>query len=137
MAAIGAHLPAGLRLRPRRGYGRDVPVTHVFAGVPVANRDVAFEWYERLVGRPPDLIPHANEVAWRLAEQGWVYVVVDEERAGSALLTLLVDDIDGFLADVERRGIEFGARETIGDGVPYARASDPDGNLVSVGQPPA
>jgi catechol 2,3-dioxygenase-like lactoylglutathione lyase family enzyme len=111
-------------------------VTYVFAGIPVADRDAAVGWYERLMGRLPDLIPNEDEAAWRLTETGWIYVIADPDRAGSALNTLLVDDLDGFLAGVAERGIRAGPVETIGDGVRVTIVRDPDGNRLQVGQPP-
>jgi predicted enzyme related to lactoylglutathione lyase len=113
-----------------------VPVTHVFAGIPVADRDAAVEFYARLFGRPPDLIPNAKEAAWGLTEEGWLYVVADAERAGSALNALLVDDLDAFLAGLAERGIEAGAPDANAAGVRRVYLSDPDGNRLQVGQPP-
>jgi hypothetical protein len=92
-------------------------VAHVFAGIPVADRDAAVSWYERLCGRPPDLIPNEDEAAWQLNDAGWIYIIADVDRAGSSLNTLLVDDLDAFLADLTERGIAAGPVETIGDGV--------------------
>ena len=112
-------------------------ITHVFAGVPVVDRDAAVEWYERIAGRPPDLIPNEDEAAWQLSDTGWLYVVADQSAAGSALHTLLVDDLDGFIAGLAARGIAAGAVETIGPGVRRAIVTDPDGNRLNVGQPPA
>ena len=112
-------------------------VTHVFAGIPVAHRDAAVGWYERLVGRPPDLVPNDDEAAWRLTETGWMYVVADAGRVGSALHTLLVDDLDAFLAGLAERGITAGPVETIGDAVRGTVVTDPDGNRLQIGQPPA
>ncbi len=63
------------------GYVLGMAVTHVFAGIPVAHRDSAVGWYERLVGRSPDLLPNDDEAAWRLTETGWMYVVADAGRA--------------------------------------------------------
>ena len=57
-------------------------------------------------------------------------------RAGSALNTLLVDDLDRFLADLAERDIESGRIETMGNGVRVAVVTDPDGNRIQVGQPP-
>ncbi len=111
-------------------------VTHVFAAIPVADRDAAVDWYERLAGGAADLVPNEREAAWRLTETGWIYVVVDVGRAGSALVTILVDDLDGFLAGLFERGIEAGPVETIGSDVRRAIVTDPDGNRLSVGQPP-
>jgi len=112
-------------------------VTYVFAGIPVADRDAAAGWYERLVGRPPDLIPNDDEAAWRLTETGWIYVIADATRAGSALNTLLVDDLDAFLAGLAERKVMAGPVKTIGDGVRVTVVTDPDGNRLQVGQPPA
>jgi PhnB protein len=39
----------------------------LFAGIPVAGYADARAWYERLFGRPPDLIPNENEAAWQLS----------------------------------------------------------------------
>ncbi|MHB8241482.1 MAG: VOC family protein [Solirubrobacteraceae bacterium] len=112
-------------------------ITHVFAGIAVADRAASGQWYERLLGRAPDLIPNEQEAAWRLTETGWIYIVVDPERAGTGLHTLLVDDLDAFLGDVERRGIVVGHVETYENGTRRAGITDPDGNRLGVGQPPS
>jgi len=111
-------------------------VTYVFAGIPVVHRDTAAGWYERLIGRPPDLVPNNDEAAWRLTETGWIYVIVDADRAGSALNTLLVDNLDAFLAGLAERGITTSPVETIGDAVRRTVVTDPDGNRLQIGQPP-
>ena len=72
-------------------------ITHVFAGTPVADLDLALDWYRRLTGRAPDLIPNDHEAAWSLNGTGWVYIVLDAGRAGSGLITLLVDDLESFI----------------------------------------
>ena len=94
-------------------------------------------WYERLAGRPPDLIPNDDEAAWRLTDTGWIYVIADPARAGSALHTLLVEDIDAFLGGLAERGIASGPVETMDGGVRHAYVTDPDGNRLQVGQPPS
>ncbi len=110
-------------------------ITDVFASIPVADRDAAAAWYERLVGHAPDLIPNAEEAAWKLGESAWIYLIEDAERIGSALHTLLVDDLDGFLAELSERGIAFGAVETIPAAVRRTIVSDPDGNRIQIAQP--
>lgn len=47
-------------------------IIHVFAGLAAADHDRARAWYERLLGRPPDLVPNENEAAWQLAGTGWI-----------------------------------------------------------------
>jgi hypothetical protein len=112
-------------------------VTHLFASIPVADRDMAVGWYERLTGRPPDLVPNEDEAAWRLTETGWIYVIADPDRTGSALHTLLVDDLDGFVADLAERGIEADPIEVMGNGVRRTIVTDRDRNRLQLGQPPA
>jgi predicted enzyme related to lactoylglutathione lyase len=112
-------------------------VTHVFARIPVADRAAAVAWYEQFVGRAPDLIPNEDEAAWQMSETGWIYIDVDPPLAGTVLHTLLVDDLDSFLAEVAEHGILAGPVETIGPGVRRATITDPDGNRLNIGQPPS
>ena len=73
---------------------------------------------------------------WRLVgPAGWIYVVLDPERAGSALLTLLVDDLDAHLAELADRGIAAAEIETIPGKVKRAAVTDPDGNRITFGEP--
>ena len=105
----------------------------LFAGVPVTDIAPARAWYERLFGRPPELVPHEREVAWQLAEAGWIYVVEDPGRAGKSLLTLIVEDLDAEVASVAERGLAADARA---EGPPRkAEFVDPDGNKMTFGQP--
>jgi catechol 2,3-dioxygenase-like lactoylglutathione lyase family enzyme len=109
-------------------------VEHLFAGVAVADFDRARAWYERLLGRPPDLVPHEREVAWRLTDTGWIYVVEDPDRRGGDLLTLLVDDLDRVVSDLAARGLAVGEIETIPDKVRRVAIEDPEGNRIAFGQ---
>ncbi len=100
------------------------------------DREAAGEWYECFLGRGPDLLPNDREAAWRLTDSGWLYIVVDPPRAGSSLNTVLVADLDAFLADLARRGVQAGPVEVIAGGtVRQAIVTDPDGNRLKVGQP--
>jgi catechol 2,3-dioxygenase-like lactoylglutathione lyase family enzyme len=114
-----------------------VAVTECFAGIAVNEIGPARAWYERLLGRAADMLPHENEAAWQLAESGWVYVVADPARAGTGLLTLLVDDLDEQVADTARRGLLTEPIETMANGVRKAAIEDPDGNRITFGQPPS
>jgi hypothetical protein len=110
-------------------------VTHVFASIPVADVNAAVGWYKRFAGRAPDLIPNEDEAAWQMSETGWIYLIADPSRAGSGLNTLLVDDLDAFLAGLAERGIATDPVDVIGDGVRRTVVTDPDGNRLQVGQP--
>ena len=112
-------------------------ITECFAGIAVTEIGSARAWYERLLGRAPDMLPHENEAVWQLAESGWVYVVADSDRAGNGLLTLLVDDLDEQVADTAQRGLVTDPVETMTNGVRKAAIEDPDGNKITFGQPPS
>ena len=80
------------------------------------------------------MFPNDDEVVWQLAESGWIYVVVDPDRAGNGLLTLLVDDLEAHVAALADRGIVTGPIETIPGVVRTAVIADPDGNRIQFGQ---
>jgi hypothetical protein len=104
--------------------------SHVFAGVPVADYEGSRAWYERLLGRPPDLVPHPAEAAWRLSDSGWIYVVEDAERAGRALVTVLVEDLDA----ITRDDLVTGPIETVPGKFRRVVVTDVEGNRISFGE---
>ncbi len=103
----------------------------LFAGVAVADFDAAVAWYTRLLGRPTDIIVTDNEVMWRFADAAWLYVVGDRERAGHALVTLSVADLDKTIAEIAARGITGGPAEYVGDAGRKASFTDTDGNSLA------
>jgi hypothetical protein len=60
-------------------------------------------------------------------------VDLQPEHAGHAMVTLFVEDFDGFLDAVEQRGIHPETRETYDNGVRKAIYRDPDDNEIGVG----
>jgi hypothetical protein len=109
----------------------------LFAAVTVADLYGAVAWYTRLFGRPADIVPNDSEVMWRCADAAWLYVLRDEKRAGHALVTLCVADLDRAVADLAARGITGGPVETIGDAARKATFTDAEGNTVSFIEVPA
>jgi catechol 2,3-dioxygenase-like lactoylglutathione lyase family enzyme len=107
-------------------------ITHVFAGVPVADFPAAIAWYERLFGRPADVVAHATESLWQGVGDGWIYVIGDAERAGGAIVTFLVDDLDATVAELAQRGLTPDELETK---PPKAVFADPDGNRIAFARP--
>ncbi len=113
-----------------------MPVSAVFAGIHVADLPAAIAWYERVAGRPPDLIPNDDEAAWQCTESGWIYLVRDAGRAGTAAVTLLVDDLDERLDALAGRGIAAGEIETLANGVRKLVLTDPEGSTIAFGEVP-
>jgi predicted enzyme related to lactoylglutathione lyase len=115
---------------------KEAPLTinHIFAGIAVADYDSALAWYKRFFGRPPDVIVTENEAMWQVADRGWIYVVGDTNRAGKALLTLLVDDLEDHVAELKERGLAPGAIDTVPGLYRKAVITDPEGNMISLGE---
>ncbi|MGI3227245.1 VOC family protein [Streptomyces sp. GTA36] len=104
-----------------------------FAGIPVNDYTAALPWYERLLGTPPTFFPHGTEAVWELAEHRYVYIVQRPGRAGNAVHTILVDDLDTRVAHISDRGLEPTTRETYAEGMRKITYHDPDGNEFGFG----
>ena len=115
---------------------KEAPLTinHIFAGIAVADYNSALTWYERFFGRSPDVIVTENESMWEVAETGWIYLVGDANRAGKALITLLVNDLEDYVAELRERGLETSAIETVPGLYRKAVMTDPEGNMISLGE---
>jgi catechol 2,3-dioxygenase-like lactoylglutathione lyase family enzyme len=104
----------------------------LFAGIRVRDLTTARPWYEQLLGEPA-FFPNDTEVVWTVAEERSVYIQQDPDRAGDALVTLFVDDLDAWIAEIASRGLEPAERETYDNGVRKVTYRDDDGNEVGFG----
>ena len=109
-------------------------INYVCVGVAVADYEKALGWYKLLFGRPPDVTVTEQESMWQLTDTGLVYVVGDANRAGSALLTILVSNLEDFVAELGKRGLGTSAIETVPGAYRKAMITDPEGNLISFGE---
>ena len=108
-------------------------VDAVMAGIAVANFDAAVTWYERLLGRPADDRPMDGLAEWHFPETGVIQVIEDDDRAGSGLLTLSVDDLEAHVAGLEERGLTPSAiDDKTSDKVLIATIADPEGNAITL-----
>jgi predicted enzyme related to lactoylglutathione lyase len=107
---------------------------YVFAGLVVTSCDQALAWYERFFGRPADMVPHAREAVWRLAETASVYVLADPLHAGNGVVTLVVGDLDGTLAQLAGRGIAPTSLVDVPGAGRKAMFSDPDANTIALAE---
>jgi hypothetical protein len=109
----------------------------LFAGIPVRDYRAARPWYESLLGSEPTFLAHATEAVWDLAEGRSLYIVEDAERAGYALHTIFVDDLDSLVSEIASRGLAPSERETYSNGVRKVVYRDADGNEIGFGGAPA
>lgn len=108
----------------------------LFAGIPVSDYDRAIAWYDLLLGAEPTFLPNATEAVWELAEHRYLYVELLPERAGQALQTIFVDDLDERVAGISDRGLEPADTEAYANGVRKVVYRDPDGNEIGFGGAP-
>lgn len=108
----------------------------LFAGVPVTDYERGITWWERLLGKPAAFEAHATESVWEIAEHRYVYVVLDATRAGHAMVTMFLGELDDFIDGTRERGIFPMSEETYDNGVRKVTYSDPDGNEIGFGGSP-
>jgi catechol 2,3-dioxygenase-like lactoylglutathione lyase family enzyme len=108
----------------------------LFAGIAVSEYAASVKWYEQLLGYPPAFFPHETEAVWELAEHRYLYIVQEAERAGHAMHTLFVSDLDTVVGQIAVRGLEPSKCETYPNGVRKMTYRDPDGNEIGFGGAP-
>jgi catechol 2,3-dioxygenase-like lactoylglutathione lyase family enzyme len=108
----------------------------VFAGIAVRDYASALEWYKRLLGAEPTFHPNDIEAVWQLAEDRYVYIIEDPERAGGALCMIWVDDPVAEVARIDGQGLEPIDIEKH-DSVWKYVFRDNDGNETGIGGPVA
>jgi hypothetical protein len=113
------------------GKGREL-----FAGIPVSNFRVSLEWYQRFFGRSPRFFPNDVEAVWSIGDHQWLYIIVDPERAGGAVQTVICDALENVIAGIAARGLHFSREERPGGGVRKVMYDDPDGNEIGLGYVP-
>jgi catechol 2,3-dioxygenase-like lactoylglutathione lyase family enzyme len=109
--------------------------TDLFAGVRVRDIADARAWYERLLGSEPAFFPNEVEAVWAVGEHRWFYLLEDAPKAGSALIAIMVADLDATADAISGRGIEPTELEHYGEARKYV-FHDPDGNEIGIGQVP-
>lgn len=107
----------------------------LFAGIRVRDLETARAFYEQLLGEP-SFSPNATEVVWTVAEHRSLYIQEDPDRAGAALITVWVDDLDTRIAEIGARGLQPAEVESYANGVRKAIYRDADGNETGFGGPP-
>jgi catechol 2,3-dioxygenase-like lactoylglutathione lyase family enzyme len=110
-------------------------ITHLYAGVPVADLEASIVWYTRLFGRDPDFRV-GDEILWEIAPSGTLFIEPAAERAGTGRITLAVIGLDALLEDFAVRRIHHEAIETYSNGVRHVKVPDPDGNAIAFAEPP-
>ena len=89
-------------------------------------------WYKRLLGSEPTFFPNDVEAVWQLAEDRYVYIIQDIDRAGGAVSMIWFDDPVTEVARIADQGIEPDDVEQH-DQVRKYVFHDTDGNETGIG----
>lgn len=106
----------------------------LFSGVPVTNLETSLQWYQRLLGCAPSFFPNDREAVWAIADHRWIYIIVEPERAGGSVLTIICDGLERLIDEIDGRGISFEKEEFPAENVRKVMYYDPDGNEIGFGR---
>ena len=105
-------------------------ITNVIAVVPVQDYARATIWYAKLLGRKADLVPVDDVAEWQLADNAWLQVGTDPERAGNTTVVIGVVDIQVQHGLCTKADVSIGEIVEYPDVIKMAETIDPDGNKV-------
>jgi len=103
--------------------------TSVVGVLPVVDHAEAVAWYQKWLGRGPDVEPMEGVAEWQIAENAWIQVSVDPDPAGRSTVVVGVGDIDAQSASCAAAGVTVGEINDYGF-IKTAEAVDPAGNKV-------
>lgn len=104
-------------------------IKNILAGVAVSDFETAVAWYQQLIGRRPDDEPMPGFAEWEFEKGGWLQVFKDVERAGCASVTLVENNLEERLADLQQKKIVV-VKQSAKDQVKTAIINDADGNQL-------
>lgn len=104
-------------------------IASVVGVLPVTDHATAVKWYQKWIGRVPDVEPMEGVAEWQLAENAWIQVSVDPEPAGRTTVVVGVKDIEAQHSACAAAGIAMGDISDYGV-VKTSEAVDPAGNKI-------
>lgn len=110
-------------------------ISGIFAVACVSETERSVEWYTRLFGRAPDDRPMEGLVQWRSSESAGLQLVLDAGKAGHGLITIVTPKMDAARQRLASQSLEL-EPDIQGDFGIIAQISDPDGNRLTLAEPP-
>lgn len=108
----------------------------VYAALATASMDKAETFYSQLFDRAPDDRPMDGLIQWRNVAGANIQIFNDAEHAGSGRLTVVVPKMDEARRSLEEIGVTL-TGEMQGDYGRIAQIADPDGNRITLAEPPS
>lgn len=104
---------------------------NVTSVVPVKDFEASFNWYQTFFDREPDVLPMEGIAEWQLAENAWVQVSIDPDRAGSTSVVICVKDVEAQRATLSSFNLPIGEIVEYPEIIKMVEIADPDGNKNS------
>ncbi|MER8634435.1 VOC family protein [Mesorhizobium opportunistum] len=108
----------------------------IYAALATSSMGDVEKFYTHLFGRGPDDRPMQGLIQWRGVAGANIQIFQDKENAGSGRLTIVVPRIDDARKSLEEIGVRLTA-ESEGDYGRIAQFADPDGNRITLAEPPS
>jgi predicted enzyme related to lactoylglutathione lyase len=106
-------------------------IKSVISVLPVKDFEAALNWYKKLLGRDPDVVPMEGIAEWQLVENGWIQVSTDAERAGCTTVVLEVNDLEAQCKACSDADVSIGEIVEYPEVIKMVEITDPEGNKIS------
>ncbi|MGO4637028.1 VOC family protein [Mesorhizobium sp. 2RAF45] len=107
----------------------------IYAAIATADIAAAESFYTKLFDRGPDDRPMDNLIQWRNVAGANIQIIENQDNAGSSMCTIVVPDMSEARTSLKAVGL-FLDNEQEGDFGKIAKLSDPDGNQITLAEPP-
>jgi predicted enzyme related to lactoylglutathione lyase len=107
----------------------------IYAALSTADMAAAERFYSLLFDREPDDRPMRSLIQWRDVAGANIQIFENREDAGAGRLTIVVPKMDKARQALAEIGVTVSA-ERQGDFGKIAQISDPDGNRITLAEPP-
>lgn len=108
----------------------------IYAAVATTRLESAEKFYTQLFGRGPDDRPMQSLIQWRGVAGANIQVFHDPDNAGSGRMTIVVPDMEEARRSLQEFGVSL-SDEFRGDYGRIAQITDPDGNCITLAEPPS
>ncbi len=100
-------------------------------GVTVRSMPAARVWYERLLGKPPELEPVPGVIEFRVGET-WLQLEEGQVGSGGWVFRMGVQSLEQERTRLTRLGITIGETVRVPGVIQFCDFKDPDGNSLSL-----
>lgn len=110
-------------------------IAYLYTAMLVSDLKVSERFYAKVIGRPADDHPQDFLIQWRGFGPAGIQLFLDPRKAGKGRMTLVVSDLARLGHSLRKKGLKLGPIQT-GDFGKIAQLADPDGNLITLAEPP-